>query len=139
MPDNGSGPQPDPTALIKVAVDEAKADLRRERQLLLERVEARIMCLEELILEKFKSVDLRFAERDMRFNAAADVAKMQEQALDVRINDMRDHSVPELRDRIKAVEAKTASNVLMIGWLILGASLIVAIAGLFYTKWFTGH
>jgi hypothetical protein len=107
-------PIPDPTALTSSAMDAIKEDLRRE-----------MASLRELIDQKFETVELRFNERDLRFDHTAKVAEERARSFEDRISDVR--------DRLRVVETKGNSAIVLVGWLITGAAVLISLVGLVYT------
>jgi len=158
-------PVPDPTQLTTIAI---ARDVAALRELVVEKITASKENLQSqmeghwsLDLERFRAVDLRFSERDLRFNqAAADNADAIRAALAAAnsatarlentfskqidtLGDRLDKQVAgmverinDLKDRITTIEGNRKGSENVIGWVI-GASgvimgiVIAVIAGIF--------
>ena len=148
-------PIPDPTNLTVIALDRAVHNLRELLSAEIKSAESSLTAKVEghwaLDLERFKAVDLRFSERDLRFSqAATDNSEAIRAALTAAnnatvrlemtfskqidaIGDRLDKQVTgiiervtDLKDRIANVEGSRKGSDSVIGWVIGSAGVVVA-------------
>lgn len=144
MSDDDRKPVPDPTSLTTAALDREIRSLREllEARLtsLNERITALVAARSEVDHERFSAVDLRFKERDIRFDQSA---KDHQIAIDLALSSSLrqieqmtgaltaitksfDERVGDMKDRLIAMEAGKDGSGKAIGWLIAIFGLIIA-------------
>jgi hypothetical protein len=154
-------PVPDPTQLTTTAI---ARDVAALKELVVEKIEASRKIIQaqveghwSLDLERFRAVDLRFNERDIRFSqAAADNSEALKSALastnsatvrlentfskqidtigerlDKQVAGMVER-ITDLKDRIVAIEGQHKGSGETIGWVIGAAGVFIAIISIVF-------